>query len=233
MSGYASGVMKELLREERGHTSIAAPVGLPSLHVELISDVSRVEQIEAPWKALWSTMPDTSPFQSPDWLLPWLQHYGMGPLLCVAFWHESSLVGIAPMYIYGGDHDGRRRLFLLGTGNSDYLDVVFDPERRLECCRLLIAELERCAELWDECSFQRLPSGSPLLNAFGEHSAFCAKSFEQEPCPVLDLTDSASAPMLKTAHYYLRKIQQQERFSIELATEDSLDELLAHLERLH
>ena len=97
---------------------------------------------------------------------------GEGELLSFAFWHGGRLVGFAPMYVFRSprqppvpqkarDKDGHispiepaRKLFLLGTGNSDYLDVLFDPAFRLQCWRALLTEIRNVRACWDVCSFQ-------------------------------------------------------------------------------
>jgi CelD/BcsL family acetyltransferase involved in cellulose biosynthesis len=70
------------------------------LKVEFIDNSSRLNELAGKWRELWSSLPDTTPFQSPEWLLPWWRHYGEGPLFSFAFWIKGELAGFAPLYLY-------------------------------------------------------------------------------------------------------------------------------------
>ena len=146
------------------------------LHCEVVADAQRLHNIKNEWRVLWTSLADATPFQSPDWLLPWWKHYGEGELLSFAFWHGGRLVGFAPMYVFRSqrphpvpqkarDKDGApppiepaRKLFLLGTGNSDYLDVLFDPAFRLQCWRALLAEIRNRSCLLGRVQFSKTSS---------------------------------------------------------------------------
>lgn len=203
------------------------------VQVELIQSPAQLHNLEPRWRELWSSVPDSTPFQSPDWLLPWCAHYCPDPLFCFAFHASKSLVGFAPLFI---DHDRRafRRLLLLGTGNTDYLDVIFQPEVRKECWRLLAAEIEKCSDLWDECNLQRLRPESPLLQGIAPNQRFLSEVSPQQPCPVLELREvDSAASMLKKAQCYAAKLGQRHPFSIERVTPASLNECFAALRQLH
>ena len=206
----------------------------PPLRVEFISDPRRLEQLEPDWHALWSAIPGATPFQSPDWILQWWRHYGEGRLFSFALWSNDQLAGLAPLYIYEKETDPARRIFLLGTGNSDYLDAIFRPEFRRSCWKAVVAEIANRQGLWDECDFHRLRPDSPLLQGLGGETRFIANSTEEEPCVTLDLSPATPTDrMLKTTNTYARKLQEKEGFSIEHATAASLEELLSAFEQLH
>src|SRR5215469_12720482 len=66
----------------------------PQIRVEFISGPRRLEQLETEWRALWSAIPSATPFQSPDWILPWWRHYGEGRLFSFACWSDDQLAGL-------------------------------------------------------------------------------------------------------------------------------------------
>ena len=206
----------------------------PPFRVEFISDPRRLEQLEPGWRALWSAIPAATPFQSPDWILPWWRHYGEGRLLSFALWRNDQLAGLAPLYIYDKGTGPARRIFLLGTGNSDYLDAIFCPRFRRSCWKTLATEIANRQELWDECDFQRLRPHSPLLQGLGGEPRLIANWNEEEPCVALELSPATPTDrMLKTTNTYARKLQEKEGFCIEHATVASLEELLSAFEQLH
>jgi CelD/BcsL family acetyltransferase involved in cellulose biosynthesis len=155
-------------------------------------------------------------------------------MLSFAFRHEGRLVGLAPLYIYREGTDQSSRVFLIGTGNSDYLDAVFRPDFRSACLRSLLSELQIRSHLWDVCDFQQLRSSSPLLQAREEICRFRVALDQQQPCPVLDLHSlDSSLTMEKRANHYQRRLEKSGSFAIERATPASFGEIFDALARLH
>jgi CelD/BcsL family acetyltransferase involved in cellulose biosynthesis len=237
----ASGLRRGSVEEDP-----RAPMDLRS---EVVTDAQRLHEIESEWRALWTSLPDATPFQSPDWLLPWWKHYGEGDLLSFALWHGGRLVGFAPMYVFrsqnphpvpqrawekDGARAAKRKLFLLGTGNSDYLDVLFDPAFRLQCCSAYLTEIWNVRACWDVCSFQRLRRGSPLLEEVVSTPELREEVSQQVPCVAIDLHNLGhGGVLLKRSHGYARKLQKVHRFTFEEATAGTLDDFSEALERLH
>ncbi len=217
-----------------GRTNESAATQAPSIDCELVSCSLRLEELEEDWRELWSLLPDGTPFQSPDWLLPWWKHYGEGQLFSFAFWDGARLVGLAPLQVFRSASDPTRRVFLLGTGNSDYLDVLFHPEWRRACWNALMAEIHRRSDCWDVCSFQRLRPGSPLLEEIVEPLGWCVEQAQQVPCVAIDLHDLRhGSVMLRRSQSYARKLQGVHRYSFEEASAATLYEFSDALERLH
>jgi CelD/BcsL family acetyltransferase involved in cellulose biosynthesis len=215
-------------------TSGSAATRVQSIDCELVSCSLRLEELDEDWRELWSSLPDATPFQSPDWLLPWWKHYGEGQLFSFAFWDEARLVGLAPLQIFRSPADPTRRLFLLGTGNSDYLDVLFHPAWRSACCNALMSEIDKRSHCWDVCSFQRLRRGSPLLEDPIEHHGWRVEQAEQVPCLAIDLRDLGhGSVMLRRSQCYARKLERVHRYSFEEASAATLDRFSDALERLH
>ncbi len=120
--------------------------------VHEIRTVRELEALRPEWSALWERCPSATPFQTPEWLLPWWESFGAGQLAAFALRADGKLAGVAPFWIDGAV------LRLLGAGISDYLDVLIEPE----CRRAAVSVLWRhILELgWQRCEFTDLPSGS-------------------------------------------------------------------------
>src|SRR5436309_10283861 len=85
----------------------------------LITSAAELAERAAEWLALCRRTPGTTPFQTPMWILPWWKHFGSDELAVIV-----SGDTIAPLYVV---RDGDESLgMFLGTGNTDYLDVVGD-----------------------------------------------------------------------------------------------------------
>ena len=203
------------------------------LATEFISDPDRLQQLEPDWRSLWSLLEDTTPFQSPDWILPWWRRYGDTNLFSFAFWNDGQLFGLGPLYIFSSAADSTRRLFLIGTGITDYLDAILRPDFRPYCWTVLVEEISRRREQWDECDSQRLRPGSVLLQQIESGSGLFANASEQEPCVAVDCSGSAAERMLKAAKVYARKLSSKKPLAIDDATPDSFEDMLCAFEQLH
>jgi CelD/BcsL family acetyltransferase involved in cellulose biosynthesis len=126
-----------------------------------------------------------------------------------------------------------RRVLLLGTGNSDYLDVLFQPELRIACVETLIRSLHAFADRWDECNFQQLRPTSALLQSTGHVEGLRIYQELHGVCPRLSLSSPDTAPMLKKVRYYQRRLARDHPFTIAQATTANAERILAELARLH
>lgn len=234
MAFIAGGVIPQTTPAEPSRRTDAVDAAQRSLDCEFVGSFLRLEELEEDWRELWSSLDEATPFQSPDWLLPWWKHYGEGQLFSFAFWDGGRLVGLAPLQIFRSANESRRQVFLLGTGNSDYMDVLFDPASRRLCCQILLTELGKRDRHWDVCSFQRLRPGSPLLEEIPHEAGWRVVSAAQAPCVAIDLHDlKHGAVLLRRSQSYVRKLQRADRVTFEEARSESLDEFSDALERLH
>ena len=169
------------------------------VRVRELTRLPELEALEAEWSALHQRCPLVTPFQSPDWLLPWCTHYAIDAVHVLAFYADKQLVGLAPLLVYR-ERD-RRILTLLGSGVSDYQDVLFAPEHASRCSAALRQWLHSHRDLWDECNFEQLPAGSPLLTL---ELSLLGRSFTrvQARCPVLALSARASLSELIPARVF-------------------------------
>lgn len=196
---------------------------------DLITTTDDLAALEPAWDALWRRSAEATPFQSPQWLLPWLKHFGAGGELSTVITREGDmLTSIAPLYVLREDDESLG--MLLGTGISDYLDVLGDGAAALEAMRTIDCQL------WD---LQQLRPSSTLLTA-GLPAGLSDNVEDQEPCPVLRIEDAGdglesllSTHARKKLRYYRRSLARLGEVRIEEATEDNLDALLDALYVLH
>ena len=93
------------------------------LKKQMLRSIAEVHRIAPEWADLWQRCPVSTTFQRPQWLLPWLRHYGSdGELTAIVMREGDTLTSLAPLYVLREDDESLG--MLLGTGISDYLDVL-------------------------------------------------------------------------------------------------------------
>ena len=205
----------------------------------VVSEIETLDELEAlrpQWLELWRRSSDSTPFQSPAWIIPWWKHFGSLRLCALAVHDARRLVGLAPFFVV--TTEGRRDLLLIGTGNTDYLDVLFDDEARQDAAALLSGYLCENRGSWDVCDFQNLRQESVLLNL-----RMCATAVDvvqqQDVCPRLPLTSveafvNGLPPRLqKNIEHYQRRLRDFGTVTFEQADRDNFDELFAAFVELH
>ncbi|HLD99000.1 MAG TPA: GNAT family N-acetyltransferase [Bdellovibrionota bacterium] len=216
-----------------------------ALEVEIIKSASRLEAFGPEWFEVWKEQPETTPFQSPEWLLPWWKYFGSGPLVSMAFRDRGALVGFAPLFIFFDSASKRRKVVLIGTGNTDYLDILASEPYRETVVKKLLAELSgpELRDEWDLCDFQQLRASSPLLHGQADPATSRASmTFSlstQEICPVMVLkpgapvnTDLPSGKLKELAKAQ-RRLESRGTVRFALADWSNFDEIHAALIRHH
>jgi len=206
--------------------------------LEEVTTFAALEALAPEWSALYAACIEATPFQSPEWLLPWWKYFGAGQLWSLALRREGKLVGLAPFFI-GALGERSRHLWMIGTGVSDYLDLLLHPEAASTGLGRIKEYLVLNRSRWDLCDFQELRAGSPLLSSFCDRDLF-AKSLPQGVCPVLSLPERVEAlrgrfaqglqGSLRHAH---KRLERSGGFSIKRATKEHLPEFLEAFFRLH
>jgi CelD/BcsL family acetyltransferase involved in cellulose biosynthesis len=151
------------------------------VRVDRISNSADVEALAPAWQALWRWVPNATPFQSPEWLLPWWKYYGNAAPSVAAAYDGGRLIGLLPFYIL--DEQACHKLLPFGVSLSDYFDALIDPRypglgNTLLECLLAVPD-------WDECLPNLPPRGA--LIAVGCPAAFSEDWSDGETCPVLRL----------------------------------------------
>lgn len=201
--------------------------------IEEISSYADLEGVRPEWSRLWSRCPWATPFQSPEWLLPWWEHLGRGELWTIAVRKAGELTGLAPLYVLKG------RAMFLGTGLSDYLDVLLSPGRdQGRAAAHILAHLARSQGKWDICDLQEVRAESPLMKAEKPPGILCSAD-PLGACPALMLSGEPEPspddhPVLRTSYRKAwRIIRNSGKAWVETAREDNLDRCIDALFRLH
>src|SRR5947209_7102148 len=144
--------------------------------IHVIDTLEGMENLASEWLELWQSCPKATPFQAPQWLLPWTRHvFAGGQLRALAIRDVHKLVGFAPLFRWGIH---RRTISFMGAGISDYGGLLFAPGWEAECAsavRRFLAEDD-----WDALDLQELRCGSGLLDGWPAEPC--------SVCPVLELS---------------------------------------------
>ncbi len=141
------------------------PAANKILEVSRLETLAELESIRGEWMRLWRRCPPATPFQTPQWLIPWWRHLGNDDLWTVAVRREGELLGLIPLFRYRRPETGARELVLVGNGVSDYLDALVLPEERATVSNVFREYLQEHGEEWDVCDFQQLREDSFLLQS--------------------------------------------------------------------
>ncbi len=197
--------------------------------MQLVTTLEGLESLLPQWESLWRNAPGATPFQSPQWLLPWWKHFGSGGELAIV----SSANALAPLYVLRDEDSGESLGMFLGTGISDYLDVLTMDG---DATSLIATLADVSCQMWD---LQQLRPSSAVLTA-SLPEGWNEYREEMEPCPVLSIENAGeelsgllSAHARKKLRYYRRLAAREATVTYESAAPETLDEQLAALFELH
>ena len=158
------------------------------------------------WRTLWQRLAEASPFQSPEWLLPWWGCFGNGAPLLLTARDDGQLIAVLPLYRL--DEAGCRKLLPIGVALSDYLDALVIPGRP----GVAAALLDLLADLpdWAECYFPDLPPQAALLAAQSP-ARLTENRAAGETCPVLVLPGAVAELRNVVPRKTMRDLRQARR----------------------
>jgi CelD/BcsL family acetyltransferase involved in cellulose biosynthesis len=147
-------------------------------NVEVIGSLEELERLRPEWSELYGRCPRATPFQSPQWLIPWTRRlFQGGKIIALAMRSNGELTGFAPLFVWGME---QRTVSFLGAGISDYGDLLFAPGLERECAAAMWGFLAEYRSGWDILDLQEVRSGSALLDARNREKC--------SVCPVLELS---------------------------------------------
>jgi CelD/BcsL family acetyltransferase involved in cellulose biosynthesis len=207
------------------------------LRAEAVGTEAALAALRPEWERLWHECPTATPFQCPQWLLPWWRHVGRGTLATLALRAQDGfLAGLVPLYIYRQPDSGRRHLFPLGIATSDDLDLLARPGHEAQMLAALAAHLETTRESWDVLEAPQLPPQA-LLRRLPVPAGWQADIAADDPHPVLAWPPGSTPALPKALAANLRTCRNRAaragEVRFETADAASLPELLAALFRLH
>lgn len=203
------------------------------MSIEEFTSIEELQSIQDEWRDLWHRDRRATPFQSPDWVLPWHRHFGSGEVFTVVARDDGRIDGLLPTLILRDDDDPSESLgMILGSGNTDYLDVLIDgADAGAMLARLAATD---CA-MWD---LQQLRESSPLLNAavpdcedmIEQHDACLVMSLENAGDELQNVT---STHFRKKLRYYRKSLARDRELRFETPTVDTIDSFMDALFELH
>lgn len=143
---------------------------------ELLADPGAVEAIVPEWRELAATAAK-SPFESPDWLMPWSRHYGAEARPRLLTWRVGGrLVAVAPLVASRTRQLGTALTELhfwagFGPALRGQVDVLAADEQRSAVLGALTGWLREGPVRWDVLNALRLPAGSETPAALTEAGA--------------------------------------------------------------
>jgi CelD/BcsL family acetyltransferase involved in cellulose biosynthesis len=204
-----------------------------ALSPEILTNESSLEALRPEWSKLWAHCPDATPFQSPEWLLPWWSVFGNGRMRTLTLRAGTTLVALLPAYVLGD------ALQFLGIGTSDHLDALIEPGWEMEAATAMLGFVANKDTEWERVEFQQLPPGSPLVEAAAP-PGWSDEISVQDVCPVLslprrvdELHEFLPRRQLENLRYYRRRAERLGAVSFEVAQAGNFDELFKALVTLH
>lgn len=116
--------------------------------LSVVTDFAEFAALRDEWSELWKSNPRATPFQAPEWLLPWCCYlFRGGKLWTVIERQNGRLTSLLPLFRWGAQCEN---LSFLGTGITDYLDGLGGP-------------IESIPGDWKDANLEELRAESPLL----------------------------------------------------------------------
>ncbi len=205
------------------------------MRVEELTSIEQLQAMRPLWSDLWRRDANATPFQTAEWMLPWYRHFGSGDVYAVAVREDGRLDALAPFLIVRDDDDPSQSLgMILGTGNTDYVDVLAASDAAMNAAMSRIASAD-CA-MWD---LQQLRATSPLLRVS------CPEGWtdvveQHDPCVVLsieaagaELENLLSTHFRKKLRYYRRCLERLGRVTVHQPDANTIDAFMQSLYELH
>jgi CelD/BcsL family acetyltransferase involved in cellulose biosynthesis len=206
------------------------------LETEIITHPAALAALVPQWRRFWRDHVQATPFQSPDWLLPWWDLFAPGTLRVIAIRREGRLCGIAPLYRETGRFGAR--LLPIGIALSDYVDVLLDPACEAEAAAALSDAMFAMDDI-DAVEFGELAPDAQAL-ALPAETGWEALVTMASCCPVLTLpgsmeklADHVPPSRLRHLHTARRRAARRGECIIIQGDPDNADALLSELVRLH
>ncbi|MFP5276611.1 MAG: GNAT family N-acetyltransferase [Acidobacteriota bacterium] len=205
-----------------------------SITYHLLRSGRELEAAIPSWRALWREDPQASPFQSPEWLVPWWRQFGQGDLRAVAIERDGEWIGFLPFYLYSDSYTGERQLLPLGVSSSDYLDGIFSPICSAGQIREALSVLMR-EPGWDVFYASQLPAHSRLFHAMRQRNEMGIRQFEGESCSRMRAVSMGELPqkIRRNAMYYRNRAQRAGTLEMHVADATNWAAAFGALRRLH
>jgi len=185
-----------------------------------ITDTDRLIEMRDDWLGLWRRAAHVTPFQHPDWLIPWWMLFGPGVLRVVVAVERGRLIALAPLFGVDGV------CYWLGAGVTDYLDLLLDDD-----CDENFVISDYISNI--TCQLDCLRDGSLALTIPGERWISGVSPVLSLPASQEIFESSLSPHFRKNLRRALHALESQGRVRIGVATPSNVQEMLSALFMLH
>ena len=200
--------------------------------IRILRSTAELQAFAAAWQRLWTADPYATPFQSPEWLLPWWRQFGRNDLRATVLIRGDEPICFLPFYVYEDALNRERKMMLMGVGTSDYLDGLFAPRCSAE-------EVLACVEAaldhdgWDTLNITQLRDTSKLLRALTISPAII--QFRTEMCSRMKAVAIASLPtkIRRNAMYYRNRARRRGSLQFTIADATTCGAQFEELVQLH
>ena len=152
--------------------------------ISIVEDAQAFATLEQEWNDLYHDSLLVTPFQSWAWLYSWWQSYGKryGLRLIMVRNGEGLLVGMFPLMLER--RRGFRRLLFVGTGASDYLDVLARKGWEAEVAEAGARAIGQLGA-WQVADLHQLRPASAAWGIFERWNGPKVRVW-QDSCPMID-----------------------------------------------
>ncbi len=207
---------------------------MPSIEYSILRTTEDFDAFRPVWSDLWRQDGDATPFQRPEWLLPWWHYFGSADPRAVVIWRNGAAVGVVPFYIYVEPTTGERRLLLMGVGTTDYLGGVFAAScSGADVARAIAYFCER--DDWDVLYASQLMPHAKLSQALSQGDSRIVECLGGEECSRMAAVPMGELPakIRRNAMYYRNRAMRSGALELTTATAADWAESLDALVRLH
>jgi CelD/BcsL family acetyltransferase involved in cellulose biosynthesis len=216
------------------------------MKIELFTDVSAFEKLEAEWNGLLEHSISNTLFLTWEWQCTWWAHLGIGELRIITVRDDANtLIGIAPLFEETWN-DGTRSMSLIGCVDvSDYLDIIVAQGQEEQVYTALLDTIMGADfPAWNGgLHLCTLPEASPTntrLKALAEARGLSVEWKLHDVAPVIDLPATWDAYLetldKKQRHEIRRKLRRVDETNHQWYTLDdaaSLEQPIADFADLH
>jgi CelD/BcsL family acetyltransferase involved in cellulose biosynthesis len=188
--------------------------------VETVETSRAFAALEQEWEDLYDHSPLATPFQSWAWLYSWWESYceGYGLRLITVRNDDSLLVGILPLMLKR--RWGFGKLLFVGTGQTDYLDIIVREGWEGEVSEAAVDALKQMGS-WQVADLNQLRPASAAWSIFERWNRPKARVW-QDNCPIIEVK-----PWDELLMSYKRKMRYDVRRSLRRAEADGVRRRMA------
>lgn len=200
----------------------------------ILRGTGELEALAPEWRELWRDDGNATPFQSPEWLLPWWHAFQQPDLRAVVLRKGRKLLALLPFYLYLEPGSGERKLLLIGAGTSDYLDGIYAGDCTAEDVRfgvdVLLAEPG-----WNKLDVTQLRRNSLLFQALDGMNSRSVERFRSGPawCMAAMPMEQLPVKIRRNAMYYRNRAQRAGELIFRVAGRENCTKVFAELVHLH